>query len=125
MISAPLGIIVLGVVLGSLNALLAIGIVLVYRTNRIINFAHGEMGAFGASVFGLAANRWGIPYYLNLVLALAVGAAVAALAEVVVIRRLRSAPPLMSIVATLGVAQFLVAFSLAVTVTAITASAAR
>ena len=34
--------------------LLAVGLVLVYRSNRIINFAHGEIGAFGAAVFGVA-----------------------------------------------------------------------
>ena len=40
----PAGVIVLGVVFGCLNAMLAIGLVLVYRANRIVNFAHGELG---------------------------------------------------------------------------------
>ena len=29
--------------------MLAAGLVLIYRSNRIINFAQGEIGAFGAS----------------------------------------------------------------------------
>jgi ABC-type branched-subunit amino acid transport system ATPase component/ABC-type branched-subunit amino acid transport system permease subunit len=107
-------VVVLGMISGLTYGLLSVGIVLVYRTNRIINFAHGEMGAFGAAFFSLAANRWGVPYYVNLPIALAVGGGVAALAEVVVIRRLRNAPKLMSIVATLGVAQFLVVFALTI-----------
>ena len=107
-------VVVLGMITGLTYGLLSTGIVLVYRTNRIINFAHGEMGAFGAAFFGLAANRWGVPYYLNLPIALLLGAAIAAGAEVVVVRRLRKAPKVMSVVATLGVAQFLVLLALTI-----------
>src|ERR1700685_2747167 len=44
----PLGIVVLGVIYGSIYALLAIGIVLVYRGNRIINFAQAQIGVIAA-----------------------------------------------------------------------------
>ncbi len=110
----PLPVLMLGTVIGLVYGLLAVGLVLIYRTNRIINFAHGEIGAFGAAVFGIAATRWSVPYYVALPLALALGGVVAAGAEVVVIRRLRNAPRLMSVVATLGLGQFLVLFSSAV-----------
>jgi ABC-type branched-subunit amino acid transport system ATPase component/ABC-type branched-subunit amino acid transport system permease subunit len=110
----PLSVIVLGVISGMTYGLLSVGLLIVYRSNRVINFAHGEIGAFAAAVFGLGANTWHLPYYLNLPIALAVGAAVGAGAEVAVIRRLRSAPRLMSIVATLGVGQFLVALAKAI-----------
>src|SRR5205823_1176218 len=46
----PLPVIVLGVTTGLPYGLLAVGLVLVYRTNRIINFAHGAIGAFGAAI---------------------------------------------------------------------------
>ena len=107
----PVPVISLGVVLGLTYGLLAVGLVLVYRSNRIINFAHGEIGAFGAVVFGLLTIRLPVPYYLALPLALAAAAGVGALSEVAVVRRLRNAPRLMTIVATLGVGQFLVIFS--------------
>lgn len=42
---APGAILFLGLVLGSLSALVAMGLVLVYRANRIVNFAQGDMGA--------------------------------------------------------------------------------
>jgi ABC-type branched-subunit amino acid transport system ATPase component/ABC-type branched-subunit amino acid transport system permease subunit len=106
--------IVLGAITGLTYGLLSAGIVLVYRTNRVINFAHGEMGAFGAALFGLLSDRAGVPYYLNLPIALLAGAGIAALAEVAVIRRLRKAPKLMSVVATLGVAQLLTVLALVV-----------
>ena len=38
----PAGMVLLGAVFGSLYALTAIGIVLVYQANRVINFAQAE-----------------------------------------------------------------------------------
>ncbi len=110
----PLPVIMLGIIIGLTYGLLAVGLVLVFRTNRIINFAHGEVGAFGAAVFGIAVTRWHVPYYAAVPIGFGVAGAMAGLAEVAVVRRLRKAPRLMSIVATLGVGQFLVFFSSAV-----------
>jgi ABC-type branched-subunit amino acid transport system ATPase component/ABC-type branched-subunit amino acid transport system permease subunit len=108
----PLPVIALGSIIGITYGLLAVGLVLVYRSNRIINFAHGEVGAFAAALFGLFTVKYHLPYYLVLPLALLIGASTGAAAEVGVVRRLRNAPKLMSIVATLGVGQFLVLFGL-------------
>jgi ABC-type branched-subunit amino acid transport system ATPase component/ABC-type branched-subunit amino acid transport system permease subunit len=110
--STPTSVITLGSIVGLTYGLLAVGLVLVYRSSRIINFAHGEVGAFAAALFGLATVRWGVPYYVVLPFALLIGAAAAATTEVAVVRRLRRAPKLMSVIATLGVAQFLVLFGL-------------
>ena len=106
----PLPVVALGSIIGITYGLLAVGLVLVFRSNRIINFAHGEVGAFAAAIFGLLTVRYGLPYYVVLPLALLIGAGTGAAAEVGVVRRLRNAPKLMSIVATLGVGQFLVLF---------------
>jgi ABC-type branched-subunit amino acid transport system ATPase component/ABC-type branched-subunit amino acid transport system permease subunit len=111
----PLPVVLLGAITGISYGLLAVGIVLVYRSNRIINFAHGEIGAFGAALLVLLVNRWSVPYYLAAVIVLAAAAGVGALAEVGVVRRLQRAPRLMSIVATLGVGQLLVFVGLAIT----------
>ncbi len=104
-------IIVQGLVTGMAYGLLAVGLVLVYRSNKVINFAHGEIGAFGAAVFGVAVVQWGVPYWVALPFALVASAGIGGLAEVAVVRRLRSAPRLMSLVATLGVAQLLLFLS--------------
>ena len=108
----PLPVVALGSIIGITYGLLAVGLVLVYRSNRIINFAHGEVGAFAAAIFGLFTVKYGLPYYVMLPVGLLLGAGTGALAEVGVVRRLRKAPKLMSIVATLGVGQFLVLFGL-------------
>ena len=116
--SEQLPVLVLGLTVGMTYGLLAIGLVLIYRTNRIINFAHGQIGAFGAAMFGLAVVRWHVPYWIAFVPALALAAGVGMGAEASVIRRLRKAPPIMSVVATLGVGQFLVLFAFAINTTA-------
>ncbi len=108
----------LGVIIGMTYGLLSVGLVLIYRTNKIINFAHGQIGAFGAAFFGVAAVKWGLPYWLAFAVALAVTAAVGYGTEATVVRRLRNAPKLMSIVATLGVGQFLLVFALVINSTA-------
>ena len=108
-------VLVLGVITGLGYGLLSTGMVLIYRSNRIINFAHGEIGAFGAAIFALVVVRAHVPYYVALPAGLAVGGLLAALAEVAVVRRLRNAPRLMSIVATLGLGQLLFAITLQIT----------
>jgi len=107
---SPLPVIVLGLTIGLTYGLLSVGLVLIYRTNRIINFAYGEIGAFGSAFFGIEVVKWHLPYWLAFLPALALAGAVGALAEAAVIRRLRKAPLIMSVVATLGVGQFLVLF---------------
>lgn len=102
----------LGVITGMTYGILAVGLVLIYRSNRIINFAHGEIGAFGAALLGVAVVEWGIPYWVAFVMAVAASALIGAFSELVVVRRLRNAPNVMSIVATLGLAQVLLLFSL-------------
>src|SRR5947209_4416640 len=110
----PLPAVVLGTIIGLTYGLLGVGLVLVYRTNRIVNFAHGEMGAFGAAFFGIAATKWHIPYWIGFPMGLAMGALVGAAAETGVVRRLRRAPRVMSVVATLGVGQFLAGLAFAI-----------
>ncbi|MDQ6747290.1 MAG: ABC transporter permease, partial [Candidatus Dormibacteraeota bacterium] len=107
-------IVVFGLIVGSTYGILAVGLVLIYRVSKIINFAHGEIGAFGAAFLSLAVNAWHVPYWVAFPGALAIAAGMGGLVEVGVIRRLRNAPRLMSVIATLGFAQFLAAFSLVV-----------
>ncbi|HET6818266.1 MAG TPA: branched-chain amino acid ABC transporter permease/ATP-binding protein [Mycobacteriales bacterium] len=114
----PFPVILLGTIIGLTYGLLAVGLVLIYRTNRIINFAHGQIGAFGSAFFGVAAVKWHVPYWIAFPVALGVAALTGAAAETGVVRRLRNAPRLMSIVATLGVGQFLVIFAAVINSTA-------
>src|SRR5947209_1051663 len=108
-ISLPVA--VLGLIVGTSYGLLAIGLVLVYRSSRVINFAHGNIGAFAAALFGVVIVKSHIPYYVALPMVAVVGAGVGVGTEVAVMRRLRKAPPIVKLVATIGVASFLQVFS--------------
>jgi len=110
----PAEVAVLGAIIGASYGLLAVGLVLVYRSSRLVNFAHAETGAFAATILYVGVNRWGLPYYVVLPVALAVAALLGVGVEAVVVGRLGRAPALMSIVATLGVAQLLSALAAAI-----------
>ncbi|MCW2779370.1 MAG: putative transporter ATPase and permease protein, partial [Frankiales bacterium] len=111
---SPVPVLLLGLIVGLTYGLLSVGLVLIYRTNRIINFAHGQIGAFGAAIFGLLVVKAHVPYWIAFAPALLLAAGTGAFAEAVVVRRLRRAPAIMSVVATLGVGQFLVLFAFAI-----------
>jgi ABC-type branched-subunit amino acid transport system ATPase component/ABC-type branched-subunit amino acid transport system permease subunit len=92
-----------GVVEGLIVAVMAMGIVLVYRSSRVINFAAGELGVPAAAVLAIMVSRDHIPYWLALLGALVIGAASGAVVELIVIRRLALAPRVIVLVATIGV----------------------
>lgn len=94
-----------GVVEGMAYALVAVGLVLIYRASGVINFAQGAMGAFGALAMATVNYNYGVPYWLGFPLAIAAGAALGAATELLVVRRLFYQPRLLLFVATLGVAQ--------------------
>lgn len=110
---APLGVILLGLVLGCLDALVALGLVLIYRAARIVNFAQAEIGGLAAGVVAVAVAGIGLPYLLALPIGLVAALATGALIDATVIRRFFTAPRLILSVATLGVAQLLGAAQIA------------
>jgi ABC-type branched-subunit amino acid transport system ATPase component/branched-subunit amino acid ABC-type transport system permease component len=111
----------LGTITGMTYGVLAVGLILIYRSNRIINFAHGEIGAFSAAVFGALVTQAELHYWLAFPVAIAFGAGLGALTEFGAVRRLRNAPAVMSAVATLALAGVLVVLT---TVVNISSSAA-
>ena len=104
---APFGVIVLGLVFGTINAFDAIGLILIYRANRFINFAYAAPGAMvGLIGVGLiTVHHWS--YWTVLPLCVAAGIVVGALVEFIVIRRFWNASRLVVTVASIGLAQLL------------------
>ena len=98
-------------VYGALDALFAIGLVLVYRAGRIINFAQASLGIIGAMLFLMLTNIQGWPFLLAFPASLAVAAVTGFFVEVLVIRKLSKAPRLALTVVTIGVGQILIAVS--------------
>lgn len=103
----PLGILIMGIVFGSLYALVAIGIVLIYRANKVINFAQAEFGAIGGVLAIEARLQWQLNYFLCVAGGLIIAAVLGGLINALIIRRFRNAPRLILSVATIGLAQLL------------------
>src|SRR5215204_6749617 len=79
------------VILGGTYALLGIGLTLIFGIMRVVNFAHGELYAFGAYTVYLVSIALGIDFFLGLVVAVVAGAALGALIEVALLRPMRNA----------------------------------
>jgi branched-chain amino acid transport system permease protein len=119
----PAGVYGIGVVTAALLALQATGIVLVYRSNRFLNFAQISIGAVGGTLFSVMVNAQPlfrgvraicppcleqvsgtavtVNYWLSAGVALAASVLLSWLVYVAVIRRLDRAPRLVATVATL------------------------
>jgi branched-chain amino acid transport system permease protein len=109
---APAGIVVRGVIVGGLTALLALGMALVYRANRIINFAQADLGFAPAVLAYLLLDEVGVPWVVAVVAGLAAALVLGAATERVVIRRFFRAPRLLVTIATIGLSQVLAALAL-------------
>ena len=105
---APLGIVFLGAVIGSLIAFISIGLVLIYRTNRIINFAQADIGGVAAVLTVLLVAQTNMNYFVGVAIGIATAVALGALIELTVVRRFFRAPRLILTVATIAVTQVLV-----------------
>ncbi|MGH2785552.1 MAG: ABC transporter permease [Actinomycetota bacterium] len=103
----PLGIYLNGVVIGCLQALLAMGLILVYRANRIINFAQASIGIVPAVVAVIMIRIHGWPYIGAFALVLVGSAILGALLYLGVIRLFERAPRLLLTISTIGLVQIL------------------
>lgn len=93
---------------GSLYALVALGIVLIYRSTRVLNFAHGNIATIATFVaFSLLSNRYAFP--VALAASLLVGAAIGiAFYFTVLVRAQREGANLLGmVILTLGLALIL------------------
>lgn len=93
-----------GLAVGGVYALIALGYVLVYRATRVINFAHGNIMMVGAYFFFTFATLLGLPWGLALALTLAAAALFGAGLERLLLRPLLRREPTVAIMATFGLA---------------------
>lgn len=103
----PVGAVFSGLILGMLGALGAVGLALVWRSNKVVNFAHGDLGALPATLAVLLVTIVGFNWFLAVATGLLAAVVLGVLVEVVVVRRFFDAPRLQLTVATLGLAQVL------------------
>jgi ABC-type branched-subunit amino acid transport system ATPase component/ABC-type branched-subunit amino acid transport system permease subunit len=101
-----------GVITGLVYGVLGVGLLLVYRSSRVINFAYGQMGALAATFVAKMVLDWGWNFWAALAIAMAGGALLGAVIELSVVRRLFDSPRVVLFIATLGVAQLVLVLQL-------------
>ena len=103
----PAAILFRGLVFGLVNALTAAGIILVYRTLRVINFAQTAIGAAGAILTFDFVQYTKVPFALAFLLGLGLSALVGVALDLSLVRRFFRAPRLVLTVVTIVAAEFL------------------
>ena len=96
--------IVTGLLQGCVYALVALGIVLVFRASGVFNFAQAEFGTTGLFAAYAALTLWGWSYSWAIAFGLAVAVAMGLLTERLVVHPLRNASRVTVLVGTAGVA---------------------
>ena len=100
--------VVLGVVQGAGVGLMAIGLVLIYKSSRVFNFAAGEFATVGA--FGFYLTKSHVPFLVAALIGVLAALGTGLLTERLVIRPLANRPRVTLLVATAAVAIFVIAF---------------
>jgi branched-chain amino acid transport system permease protein len=99
--------IVNGLIAGSIYALTAMGLTMIFGIMDIINFAHGEIYMLGAFLTYVFCVSVGFPYLLSLVMAMAAVAIIGIAVEKVTFKPLRNTPLMNTLLASLGLSIFL------------------
>jgi branched-chain amino acid transport system permease protein len=95
-----------GVTIGFVYSALALSLVLIWRSTRVLNFAQGAMAMFTTYIAVSVIDRGG-SYWLALLVALAAGLLMGAGVERLLVRRVETGPPLNAVILTLGLFIFL------------------
>ncbi len=99
--------VVSGIVVGSIYALSALGFVLIYKSSRVLNIAHGQIIAAGAFITYSLTVWVGIPVYLSFFLSLIITFFLAMSVERIFLRRLIGEPIISVIMVTIGLMSIL------------------
>ena len=95
-------IIVSGLIVGCIYGLAALGLVLIYKTTEVVNFAHGEMAMLTTFISFVSLTSFGYSYLVSLIFSLIFAAIFGFLVYMVFMKKVQSAPHLNQVVLTLG-----------------------
>jgi branched-chain amino acid transport system permease protein len=91
-----------GMVVGSIYALSGLGFVLIYKSSRVLNIAHGQIIAAGAFITYALTVMVGIPIYISFFISVIITFFLAMSVERVFLRRLIGEPIISVIMVTIG-----------------------
>ena len=93
-----------GIAVGAIYALVALGLVLIYKATEVLNFAHGDLLVVSAfSAWGLI-TVVGLPFWLAMLLTVAIASALAYGLDALVIRRIAGQPQFAGVMLTIALA---------------------
>lgn len=93
-----------GISVGAIYALVALGVVLIYKATEVLNFAHGDFLVIAAfSAWGLI-TVVGLPFWLAVLITLAITALLAYGLDAFVIRRIAGQPQFAGVMLTIALA---------------------
>ncbi len=95
------------IILGSIYALVAIGLSMVYGILRLINFAHGDILMIGAYTGLFLLTIYKAPFAVVLIVPMVVGGLIGVIVERVAYRPLRKAPEVALLITSLAVSMFI------------------
>ncbi|MAC80059.1 MAG: ABC transporter permease [Rhodobacteraceae bacterium] len=101
--SAWLDFTIAGVVIGSIYALMAVGLALIFGVSNLINFAHGAVFTVGSYIGWTCLMGLGLPLGVTIVIVAVGGGAIGALIEWLAIRPLNRQSRIAPLLATIGV----------------------
>ena len=102
-----LQLVVSGIVVGSIYALSGLGFVLIYKSSRVLNLAHGQFIALGAFITYALTVGAHIPIYISFLLSLIITFLLAMSVERIFLRRLIGEPIISVIMVTIGLMSIL------------------
>lgn len=101
--SLTIQLMIVGLAVGSLYALLSLGIVVIYRGSGTINFAHGSVAMVGAFLYLDLRKDYGFGFVAAFLVAVGVCALIGLATHLLIMRPLRNASPVTRLIATLGI----------------------
>lgn len=96
-----------GLSMGAIYALIALGFVLIFKSTGILNFAQGELCMIGAFICYHFCTLLNVPYLISFLIAIALGALLGILVDLLFFRRLVGEPLFATIMVTVGLASIL------------------
>ena len=99
-----LQLLVTGLMLGALYGLVALGLVIIYKSSRVLNLAHGGFLMVLSFLAWSFAVQMGLPMWLSIIFVLAISVALGYAVERVILRPLTGQPILATIIVTLALA---------------------
>jgi branched-chain amino acid transport system permease protein len=97
---------IIGIEVGSIYALVALSVVLLYRTSKVLNFGQGEFSLLGCFMAFTLTSRLGFPLWLSFLLGLLASAVVAGGFYAFLMRRAKAQDPMGLLILTLGFSLF-------------------